>query len=330
MSNEPNPQSNKLIWEMSEMVYKQKKELDEKVMEIEKEKEQIQKQKEENDVKVKQLWEQSIAIHGEKERIDKLRQEIEARHKEITDSIHYAKRLQGAIMPKPETLANFLKTYFLIYKPKDIVAGDFYWFKQHEGHSYIAVADCTGHGVPGALVSIVCSSALNRALLEFGKSEPGEILDTAREIIIETFSQEGAEVKDGMDISLCKINFDKSEIKWSGANNALWILPKGENEISEIKPNKQPVGLHIVNDNFTTHALNFKKGDSIYLITDGLGDQFGGPGGKKFKSANLKKLILELKDFDHDKRADFINDHFENWKEGFEQVDDVSLMGIYF
>ncbi len=258
------------------------------------------------------------------------KQLVDEKQKEITDSITYAKRLQQAILPPDKLIKKTLPESFVFYKPKDIVAGDFYWcevVKEAENELVlIAAADCTGHGVPGAMVSIVCSDALNRTIKEFKITEPGKILDKARELVLETFSKSESEVKDGMDISLCSLNTKTNEIKWSGANNPLWYF---QNEIfKEIKGHKQPIGMIDLPTPFPTHTLTLQKGDSFYLITDGFADQFGGPKGKKFKYKHLQETLISNLNLSLDQQKLVLNESFDNWKGNLEQVDDVCIIGV--
>ena len=251
---------------------------------------------------------------------------VEGKQKEILASITYAKRLQEAILPPEHYVKTHLPDNFIFYKPKDIVAGDFYWMERREESLFIAAADCTGHGVPGAMVSVVCSNALNRAVLEFGITEPGEILDKTRELVLETFSRSDKDVKDGMDISMLSINKISNEIKWSGANNPLWYISNGK--LTEIKANKQAIGK---TDNplpFTTHALQLNKGDLFYLFTDGYADQFGGIKGKKFKYRALKEMLLQNSLLPLNEQKEKLETSFQNWKGSLEQIDDVCLIGV--
>lgn len=264
---------------------------------------------------------------------------VEEKNKEILDSINYAKRIQEAILPSKDSLVENLKNGFVLYKPKDIVAGDFYWLERVGDMVYFAAADCTGHGVPGALVSVVCSNALTKALLEEEISESGKILDRARELVIEKFSKSGSDVKDGMDISLCRLDIKNLKLQWSGANNPLWIVRNAKNnfangspevlvELLETKPDKQPIGKYAEAKPFTTHNLDLDSGDCIYIFTDGYSDQFGGNDGKKFKAASLKKLLLSLQDRSMDEQKTIIHQTFENWRGSLEQIDDVCIIGV--
>ena len=325
--------NNKRLWEINEQIYKQKKELDEQLKSIEIEREQLKIDKEEIQRNNAKLWEQSKAIHDEKERINKLRLEIEAKHKEITDSIVYAERLQKAILPQDKVINSALDEWFVLYKPKDIVSGDFYWFQEKNGRSIFAAADCTGHGVPGAMVSVICNNGLNRSVKEFNLEDPGLILDKTRDIVIEEFEKSHEEVKDGMDIALVSLNnqADSSgskDLMYAGAHNPLWIIRKGSDEMEEIKADKQPVGKHINASNFTSHSVVINKGDTVYLFSDGYVDQFGGDKGKKFKSSNFRTLILSIQDQPLAKQKEIIYKTFEDWKGGLEQLDDVCVFAF--
>ncbi len=290
---------------------------------------------------------QKNIIELQKTEVEGQKHLIEEKQKEIVDSITYAKRLQEAILPADIFWKENLKDSFILYKPKDIVAGDFYWMEIISQQSLVdrrqsdkteklstadlvlfAVADCTGHGVPGALVSVVCSNALNRTVLEFGIKDPGKILDKTRELVIATFEKSDKDVKDGMDISLCCLNKTTNELHWAGANNGLWIVDANTRSLNEIKPDKQPIGKYAEAKPFTTHSIKLNKNDSIYLFTDGMADQFGGDKGKKFKYKQLKSILLQHVNEDMGKQKEKLNIAFENWKGNLEQVDDVCVIGI--
>ena len=270
------------------------------------------------------------------------RQVVEDKNKEITDSINYAKRIQEAILPSKQVLIENLKKGFVVFKPKDVVSGDFYWLEKANGHIFFAAADCTGHGVPGAMVSVICSNALSKGVLEEGLTDTGKLLDRVRELVADRLSKNGEKVNDGMDISLLAIKEDERDadsttIKWSGANNGIWIIRDETKTLEQINADKQPVGVYEVAKNFTTHHVEIKKNDKLYLFTDGFSDQFGGeylpemrPGGKKFKSANFKKLLLKIQDKQMDQQKLIIENTFEEWKGSLEQVDDVCIIGIRF
>lgn len=261
------------------------------------------------------------------------KEKVEEKNREILDSITYAKRIQAAIMPPTKLVKEFLKDSFIIYQPKDIVAGDFYWMHtsaENNDQIIFAAADCTGHGVPGAMVSVVCNNGLNRSVREYGIVDPGKILDKTKEIVIGEFEKSEDQVKDGMDISLCSLNTKTNELKWAGANNPLWIIQSrnGETTLKEIKPDKQPIGKYANSKSFTTHSLNLEKGDLIYLFTDGFQDQFGGEKGKKFKASSFKTLLLNIHHLTMSEQEELILASFEKWKGSFEQLDDICIIGV--
>ena len=269
---------------------------------------------------------QKEVIEEQKKLVEQQKEIVEEKNKEILDSITYAKRLQDAILPPLGIIKKYLPESFVLYKPKDIVAGDFYWMERAGDNILIAAADCTGHGVPGAMVSVVCSNALNRTVKEFKITEPGKILDKVRELVLETFEKSESDVKDGMDISLVAISQSSLAISWSGAYNPLWYAQDGE--LKEVAPDKQPIGKHDGQKPFSTHSLNLKKGDILYLFTDGYADQFGGPKGKKFKYKQLQEKLLAMAEQSMDKQKEMLEETLDNWKGNLEQVDDVLIIGI--
>ncbi len=269
---------------------------------------------------------QKQIIEAQKTIVEKQKHIVEEHQKEIIDSITYAKRLQQAILPSAEEIKKYLPDNFLLYKPKAIVAGDFYWMEHVDNVTFFAAADSTGHGVPGAMVSVVCSNALNRAVKEFGLRETGKILDKTRELVLETFAKSSTDVKDGMDISLLSIDKNKEVINWSGANNQLWYI--SNNELKEITPDKQPIGKTENPKPFTTNHIEFVKGDIYYLMTDGFPDQFGGPKGKKYKYKKLADHLLVNCDKILMDQKNILEKNFNDWKGDLEQVDDVTMIGI--
>jgi len=314
----------------------------------------------------------------QKQVIEEQKYLVEEKNQEITDSIHYAKRIQAAILPPDKTIKEHLPDSFIIYKPKDIVAGDFYWMEpisslegglkvgdyhpsnshfgklsagsQRESIILFAAADCTGHGVPGAMVSVVCNNGLNRSVREHGLNEPGKILDKTREIIIQEFEKSEDEVKDGMDIALCSLQqmADSYQLKYAGAHNPLWIVRKSDGlkvesdkgevkehvfsnfdfTLYELKANKQPIGKFINPQPYTTHTIKLQKGDTIYIFTDGYVDQFGGDKGKKLKAKAFRDLLLSIQSQSMNQQKEIINDSFEKWKGDLEQIDDVCIIGV--
>lgn len=272
---------------------------------------------------------------------------VEEKNKEITDSINYAKRIQAAILPSDHLIKEYLQNSFILYNPKDIVAGDFYWMdtlsKQGNQTILFAAADCTGHGVPGAMVSVVCHNALNRSVREYGLIKPSEILDKTADLVIEQFDKSSEDVKDGMDIALCSLqifdphfptkNINPQEnsktvgiLEYSGANNPLWIIRN--NEVIEIKATKQPIGKFDQRIPFENHSIELEKGDAIYIFSDGYIDQFGGDKGKKFKSKAFRELILSIQDKSMLEQKKIFENVFETWRGEIEQIDDVCIIGV--
>ncbi|MBL4705924.1 MAG: tetratricopeptide repeat protein [Flavobacteriales bacterium] len=298
-----------------------------------------------------EIGKQKAVIEIAHKETEKQKEMIEESHREITDSINYAKRLQDAILPSFDEVNEHLPDNFIHFQPKDVVSGDFYWFERMGDYVYLAAADCTGHGVPGAMVSVVCSNALNRSVKEFGITAPAKILDKTRELVIETFAKSGDDVKDGMDIALCAFDLvtghsGEKKVVYSGANNPLWIVRKTElltqeqrearstiihNGVSliEHKSDKQPIGLYQGMKDFTQEEIELYSGDSLYLFTDGFADQFGGEKGKKFMYKPFKKFLIEIHRKPMAEQRKLIAESFEIWKGNLEQVDDVCIIGIH-
>ncbi len=267
-----------------------------------------------------------IVVYLFKQESDESRTKIQEKNREILDSINYAKRIQNAILPSESVFKRKLKEHFIFYSPKDIVAGDFYWMEEINGKILLAAADCTGHGVPGALVSLICYNALNKAVVENKQTDPGKILDLTKQFVVEHFSKNSENVKDGMDISLVSIDLKTNEISWAGANNPLWYMQN--NELKTIQPNKQPVGLTEKTIPFVSHKIQLAPNDSVYLFTDGLADQFGGAKGKKLMYKPFKELLLNHADLPMYEQARVIQNTLENWRGSLEQVDDILVIGI--
>ena len=264
----------------------------------------------------------------------KQRDEITAKTEDILDSIKYAKRLQNTILPSTEILGTYFNDYFVFYRPKDIVSGDFYWARKINGKILWSAIDCTGHGVPGAMVSIVGNNGLLRATNEFQLSQPNEILDKLRELVLESFKAQGTnDVKDGMDLGLASIDKENMQLEFSGANNSCVIIRKGE--LIEIKGDKQPIGDFELAKPFTNHVFQLEKGDNVYLFTDGYVDQFGGEtedarinGGKKFKSKPFKQFLVEISEHDMATQKNLIIEKFDHWRGEIEAIDDVCVFGV--
>ncbi len=265
-------------------------------------------------------------IEEQKIKVDRAYEQLEEKNTEILDSINYAKRIQSAILPPNKLVKEYLKDSFVLYKPKDIVAGDFYWMEPHENGVLFAAADCTGHGVPGAMVSVLCNNGLNRSVREHGLKEPGQILDKTREIVISEFEKSEEEVKDGMDIALCSL--EGNMLKYAGAHNPLWIIRSGAEDVEEIKADKQPIGKYDEPTPYETHTIELNPGDTFYTFSDGYADQFGGDKGKKLKAKNFKNLLLSIQKEPMERQRELIDEAFETWKGDFEQLDDVCVIGV--
>lgn len=268
-------------------------------------------------------------LDNEKKLVEQQKEILEIKNKEILDSINYAKRIQNAILPAENLFSEIFKEHFIFYKPKDIVAGDFYWLYQKNGLIYLAVCDCTGHGVPGALVSVVCNNSLERAVNEFNLSKPSDILNKTRKLVKEAFSGNEENMNDGMDMSLicfpAKRGADAFTIQFAAANNPVWYCSGGQ--MNEIQADKQPIGNYTNEKPFNNTEITVSDG-IFYLFTDGYADQFGGPKGKKFKYKQLNELLISLHTKPLNEQHTELRSTFENWKGNLEQVDDVCMIGI--
>jgi serine phosphatase RsbU (regulator of sigma subunit)/tetratricopeptide (TPR) repeat protein len=272
-----------------------------------------------------QLESKNAAINQANHEIEMARENLERKNKEVTDSINYAKRIQAAILPSEKTIASYLNEAFVLYLPKDIVAGDFYWTERVGKTLLFAVADCTGHGVPGAMVSVICHNALNSCIKQLGLTDPGEILDETTQLVLKQFERSEQEVRDGMDIALCSFNTETRELKFAGANTPLWLVRN--DEVLKFKATRQPVGNHTTRVKFDSEIIPIQKGDILYLSSDGYSDQFGGEKGKKFLNKRFKSLLVEISKKPISKQAELLKESFLSWKNEYEQVDDVCVMG---
>jgi len=250
---------------------------------------------------------------------------IEEQHKNIIDSINYAKRIQQAVLKEEEHVSKHLPPHFILFKPKDIVSGDFYWALEKGEYLYVTAADCTGHGVPGAFLTMLGISYLNEINARKEILTPAEILDELRAKIVNELSKHGT-TKDGMDISLMRMHLKTREIMWAGAFNPLWYIESGI--LKEIKANKQPIGYVEGPKPFTNHILHLNANDTIYLFTDGFADQFGGPKGKKYKYKQLEENLLTNSQKPFEEQKEILSRSFDDWKLNLEQVDDVTIIGI--
>jgi serine phosphatase RsbU (regulator of sigma subunit) len=258
------------------------------------------------------------------------RDQITEKNKNITDSINYAQRIQQAILPLKEDINKSLKDYFILYKPKDIVSGDFYFYAQQHNQIIVAVVDCTGHGVPGAFMSMIGNNILTHIIIEKGITRPAEILDQLNRGVKRALKQdsENAETTDGMDISLCTIDLVNKTMEYAGANRHLF---HASGELNKISGDSASIG-GTTNENyqFKNHELKLKQGDSIYIFTDGYVDQFGGEKGKKFMTKNLKNLLAGIHQKNMNEQYQILNNALMDWSKDEEQVDDILVVGIKF
>jgi serine phosphatase RsbU (regulator of sigma subunit)/Tfp pilus assembly protein PilF len=260
-------------------------------------------------------------------------QNIEEKNKDITDSINYAKQIQQAILPFKERFEKYFnQNYFILFQPRDIVSGDFYWSTEKDNLFFVAVVDCTGHGVPGAFMSMVASAALSNIVNEKNITYPGNILTTLHKDIRKALNQENGTNRDGMDLSLCAIDFSANKLFFAGANNSLLLIKQNaiSPNLEEIKGNNFSIGgMQLEKERiFDTHEINLEKGFAFYLTTDGFADQFGGPKGKKFKSKKLKELLLTAQYNTLAEQKNIIYKEFIDWKGDLEQVDDICILGF--
>ncbi|RPH32296.1 MAG: hypothetical protein EHM93_09970 [Bacteroidales bacterium] len=285
----------------------------------------------------------NIDLSIQKNEIEEQKHLVDNRNKDITDSLNYARRIQQAIFKTSERLEQFFSEAFILFTPKDIVSGDFYWVKSKNDQILFAMADCTGHGVPGAFMSIIGTYGLNNLVNESNLTNPGEILNEMNYLFKNSFDQsEGSEIFDGMDICLCLYNSTTKELNYSGANLPLHILrdsskPQPTSHIVhnnnlfslyQVKPNKQPIGYIFEDSNFVTHGIQLMEGDILYLFTDGFADQFGGLYKKKYRYQELRKLLCEIATKPLAEQRAILYDTFRIWKGDNVQVDDMSFMGV--
>ncbi len=258
------------------------------------------------------------------------RAKINEKTRQVADSINYAKRLQDAILPSMKEVHQHFPNSFILFEPKDIVSGDFYWFEKVNNIVFLAAADCTGHGVPGAMVSVVCASALNRSVKEFDLIDPSQILDKTREIVVDTFAKSQEDVKDGMDISLLTVDLNSNKINWAGAISPIYILRKESNELEIVKGDREPIGYTKQSSSFTSHSLDLAHGDLIYQFSDGFADQFGGPRNKKYGYKRMRNLLLEIRSKPMDEQKSTLLTTIHQWMKegGDEQVDDICFIGV--
>jgi len=270
---------------------------------------------------------QNIEITEQRDIAREQRDRIAAQKKEIMDSIIYARRIQKAILPNIEMIKESLQHFFILFKPRDIVSGDFYWESRVENEIIVIAADCTGHGVPGAFMSMLGVTFLNEIVNSKKITQPGKILDLLREKVIHSLNQQyDNPLRDGMDISVINYNFDSKQVSFAGANNPLFLIHDGE--LSEIKADKMPIALYDKMVSFSNKEVELHKGDCLYIFSDGYVDQFGGPKDKKFMKKRFKNLLLDNYQKPMEQQKEILDKAYEDWKGDGEQVDDVLVIGL--
>lgn len=333
-------EKNRKTWQMSEAIYKEKAIVASENEILLKEKEKLESEKKKFEEKNKKLWNQSIAIFKEKDKIEVLKKDIEEKHHNVTESIRYAKRIQEAILPASELLRGLFSEYFVFYRPKDIVSGDFYWVESLAAENpetgkedeivLFAVVDCTGHGVPGAFMSIFGFNLLNQALDEHKLTRPSEILDFLSMGVLKKLRlhSDDATVQDSMDLIMCAFHRHSMKLEFAGVHCPLYHV-RGD-ELVQYNTDKQSIGDTFEEGftGYTNYEIDLLKGDIIYIFSDGFCDQFGGPQRRKYLSKNFKETIFGLRILPMDSQKERLSSILEEWKGDLEQIDDITVMGI--
>lgn len=295
------------------------------------EQKKLEADKEDLALRNRKLWDMSIQIQKDRQRIQLLKNELEFRHKSVQDSIAYAKRIQDAVLPREAILNDAFADHFLMWMPKETVSGDFYWMRRMGDTVIICVADCTGHGVPGAFMSMLGVTFLNEVCANLSPdARPSDILENLRKLVIDTLQQNNQNImdpKDGMDLALCMVELTTRQIRFSGANNPLYIVRGGE--IAEYKAVKNPIGLYPKLKPFETIDIQGQEGDYLYMFSDGFADQFNGETGKKVTYMKFRKLLCDINGITKDgaEQARMLQDFLTTWRGSFIQMDDVLIGG---
>jgi len=274
----------------------------------------------------------SIELNQAKAKITLALGELNEKNEDLLSSIHYARLIQEAILPSEERFRSVIPNSFVFHKPRDIVSGDFYWLQEYDDKILVAAVDCTGHGVPGAFMSIIGNNQLNAAVREEGLTTPSLILDSLNRGVSNTLraqtSEQGAGIKDGMDIALVSIDYKNKKLEYAGAYNPLYVIRDGK--LLETKGDKFPIGLSQDDSQrlFTNHSFDLLEGDTVYIFSDGYPDQFGGPRGKKYKYDKFRSLIFEIYRLSPDEQLATLKKDFDDWKGELVQLDDVLLIGL--
>jgi serine phosphatase RsbU (regulator of sigma subunit) len=287
--------------------------------------------------RTKEIEQQKEEITSQRDALADRNKEIEAAYKKIedqnahiTDSIRYAEQIQKALLPPDNQVTELFPDSFVLFHPKDIVSGDFYWIRELDGHKAFVAADCTGHGVPGAFMSLLGMSSLNEIVNKDSIHSAGPILDRLRSYIKKSLRQTGKdrEQKDGMDLSIAIYNPETRKVVCAGANNSLVLIRDGEVDV--IKADRMPIGIYRKEKPFTNHEIEVQEGDILYMFSDGYPDQFGGEDGRKFLAKNFRKLLLEIHQQPINEQRKLLDKRLKQWMRGEEQVDDILVVGIKF
>lgn len=275
------------------------------------------------------VLERTEEVVRQRDKIERQRLKVEELYKDVTDSIRYAKRLQDSILPPERFMQEHLPDSFVLFKPKDIVSGDFYWMDKSSDKVIFAAVDCTGHGVPGAFMSLVGANALNQAVREHHLNSPGPILDDLNKLSSQALNKgkDETSVRDGMDVAMCAVDFNTMKLEYAGANNPLYLIRDGE--ILKTNPDKFSIGgIETGEARYKNNEIDLKKGDVIYIFSDGYADQFGGPKGKKFMYSKFRKLILDIRNEPMHKQGRILDQTIEEWRGSYEQIDDILIIGV--
>lgn len=328
-------QANIILAAKNREISLQNEEIKQQKEEISAQRDEIEKHRDELIIKNAEIMQQKEEITAQRDEIEKQRDiataqrdEIAHQKKQILDSINYAKRIQQAILPVPELLNEIFKQFFILFKPKDIVSGDFYWASKIDHQVIIAAVDCTGHGVPGAFMSMLGVTYLNKIINEEGITTPSQILNRLREYIVMSLKQKGitGEVKEGMDMALCTINYETNILQYAGAMNPMLLIKN--DEMCVIKADNMPVSISMEMAPFTNNTFQLNQGDSFYIFSDGFPDQFGGPKNRKFMSKNFREKIFEFRQETMNNQKKLLDQTFEDWKGSGDQIDDVLVIGV--
>ncbi len=293
----------------------------------------------ENNEELKQLIEE---ITTQRDELNKTKKQLEIKHEEVNQSINYATKLQEAILPTDDLLNKYFSDYFILYKPKDKVSGDFYWWANVNNKTIVAAVDCTGHGVPGAFMSMLGSSMLRDIVEKELITDTSEILSVLRKEIIHSLKQKGelGEQNDGMDMAIISVDHETNTLQFSGANNPLYVITNDKRNLTdfdnllglegfyEIKPDKMPISIYSKMKTFSSYKFKLSKGDILYMFSDGYADQFGGKKGKRLKTKALKELLITNKDKTMTQQKELLDSYHNEWKGNFEQIDDILIIGI--